>query len=80
MSDGTAVSETVATTTKNTKASELLTKMITQRYQIDKNMAFYKRTQGVDAADQARFDDPFVAYEGFLKSFQNLAAAVGESA
>lgn len=80
LSDGTAVSEAVAKTTKNTKASELLTKMITQRYQIDKNMAFYKRTQGVDAADQARFDDPFVAYEGFLKSFQNLAAAVGESA
>jgi hypothetical protein len=80
LSDGTAVSEAVAKTTKNTKASELLTKMITQRYQIDKNMAFYKRTQGVDAADQARFEDPFVAYEGFLKSFQNLAAAVGENA
>ncbi|WP_223613598.1 phage tail tape measure protein [Phyllobacterium calauticae] len=80
LNNETAVSKAVAKTTKNTNASGMLTRMITQSDQTERLINLYGRSMGTDAADQARFQDPFVAYKGFLESFKNLAAAVGESA
>lgn len=80
LNDETAVAKAVAKTTKNTFASGMLTRMITQSDQTERLINLYGRSMGTDAADEARFKDPFVAYKGFLESFKNLAAAVGESA
>jgi hypothetical protein len=80
LDDETAVATAVAKTTKNTNASGMLTRMITQQSQVDRSIEFYKRSMGIDAADRAKEQDPFVAYKGFFESFKNLAASVGENA
>ncbi len=68
----------VAQLVRNTNASSLLTRMIQQQQQIDRLVSQYGEAMGPEAAEQARFKDPFVAYKGFVESLRNLSAAVGE--
>lgn len=77
--DETAVAKAVAQLTKNTNASGLLTRMITQREQTDRKRQQYAGAMGTDAADQAAAKDPFVAWSGMTTSLENLSAAIGET-
>lgn len=77
-SDDVEVGKQVAMLTRNTNASGLITRMITQQQQIDRAIQQYEAAMGPEAADEARFKDPFVAYKGFIESLRNLAAALGE--
>lgn len=78
MENETQVAQEVAQLTRNTNASGLLTRMITQAQQIDRLVEQYKSAMGPESAEESRFNDPFVAYKGFIESLRNLAAAVGE--
>lgn len=78
LSDETAVAKSIAALTRNTNASGLLTRMVTQSPQVDRLRGQYAGSMGPDAADQALTSDPFVSYKGFIESLNNLAAAVGE--
>lgn len=78
MQDETAVAQAVAKLTRNTMASGLLTRLITQMPQIDRLRQQYGMAMGPEAADEALRSDPFVALEGFISSLKNLSAAVGE--
>jgi len=64
----------------NSSATDLLIRMVTQRQQIDRNIGMYDNAVGPQAATDAASKDPFVAYQGFIASLQNLAAALGEVA
>ncbi len=79
LENDTAVAKAVAQLTKNTNASGMLTRMITQRDQIDRKREQYAASMGTSAADSAALKDPFVAWEGFKTSFENLSAAIGET-
>ncbi|MGC0053683.1 hypothetical protein ACNSPG_11535 [Brucella pituitosa] len=79
LENDTAVAKAVAQLTKNTNASGMLTRMITQRDQIDRKREQYAASMGTSAADSAAVKDPFVAWEGFKTSFENLSAAIGET-
>lgn len=74
----TALAEAIAKMSRNTPAASMLTKMLQQREQMDRLIEQYKAAAGPDAAEEARFKDPFVAWKGFIESLRNLAAAVGE--
>jgi len=76
LSDETAIATAVGKTSGNTNATGLLTRMITQQEQIERTIGLYNRAMGTGAADKARYEDPFIAWEGFVKSLQNLSAAV----
>lgn len=78
MENETEVAQEVAQLSRNTNATGLLTRMITQQQQVDRLLEQYANSMGPEAADQARFKDPFVAYKGFIESLRNLSAAVGE--
>lgn len=80
MSDETAVAQEVAQLSRNTNATGLLTRMITQQAQVDRLLEQYANSMGPEAADQAIIQDPFVAYKGFIESLRNLSAALGEDA
>lgn len=75
MKDETAVAKAVAGLSRNTNATGLLTRMVTQQSQIDRLIEQYQGTKGIDAADTATQGDPFVAYDGFKSSLENLSAA-----
>ncbi|WP_318579672.1 hypothetical protein [Ochrobactrum sp. AN78] len=47
--------------------------------QIDRKREQYAGAMGTSAADSAAVKDPFVAWEGFKTSFENLSAAIGET-
>ncbi len=79
LENDTAVAKAVAQLTKNTNASGMLTRLITQRDQIDRKREQYAASMGTSAADSAAVKDPFVAWEGFKTSFENLSAAIGET-
>ncbi|MDH7789157.1 hypothetical protein [Ochrobactrum sp. AN78] len=79
LENDTAVAKAVAQLTKNTNASGMLTRMITQRDQIDRKREQYTAAMGTSAADSAAVKDPFVAWGGFKTSFENLSAAIGET-
>ncbi|WEJ60253.1 hypothetical protein [Devosia sp. FJ2-5-3] len=78
MADETAVSQAVAKISRNTMATGLWTRMITQQDQIDRNMELYSQAMGPEAGAIASERDPFVAYEGFLSSMSNLSGAIAE--
>lgn len=71
------VQKTIASFTRAPMASNLLTRMVLQRDQIDRNRASYMGAMGPEAADSARFKDPFVALESLQGALSNLAASVG---
>lgn len=78
VTDDTAVAQQIAGLSRNTNATSLLARMVQQSPQIERLIGQYGSAMGPEAADQARNEDPFVAYKGFLESLRNLAAAVGE--
>lgn len=76
MSNETAVAKEVAQLTRNTNASGLLTRMITQQQQVDRLLEQYANAVGPGAADNALAKDPFVAWKGFVESWRELATAI----
>jgi hypothetical protein len=76
MSNETAVAKEVAQLTRNTNASGLLTRMITQQQQVDRLLEQYANAVGPGAADSALTKDPFVAWKGFVESWRELATAI----
>lgn len=78
MKDDGAIAKAVAKLSMNTGATSMLTKMLQQQEQIDRNIAQYRNALGTDAANGALRNDPFVSYKGFIESLNNLSAAVGE--
>ncbi|TIS37494.1 hypothetical protein [Mesorhizobium sp.] len=79
ITNDTAVSKAVAALSRNSSATGLLTRLITQQEQNDRLIALYQRAMGTDAADSAAQQDPFVGWKGFQESLRNLSAAVGET-
>lgn len=77
MTNDSQVTEAVAKLSRNSLATGMLTRMILQRENIEKNMEFQKNAMGISAADKAAKSDPFVAYEGFLQGLSKLASSVG---
>lgn len=73
-----AVAKAVALTTNNSITAAVLTKLITQRFQIERDILARKRAMGLSAADEARTGDPYIAGRGLTNSLRNLSAAVGE--
>jgi hypothetical protein len=76
MENETAVAQEVAQLTRNTNASGLLTRMITQQQQVDRLIEQYANAVGPGAADGALAKDPFVAWRGFVESWRELATAI----
>lgn len=79
-SGGVETQKAVAKLARNSSATGLIMRMIQQQEQVDKNIALYDRAVGTSAAEDARYNDPFVAMRGFVESLRNLSAAVGEDA
>jgi uncharacterized coiled-coil DUF342 family protein len=73
-----AVAKAIADLSRNSNATGLLTRMVTQSNQIERLIGMYGQAMGPDAADIARGEDPYVSAKGFSTSLQNLAAAFGE--
>ncbi|MAY61549.1 MAG: hypothetical protein CML29_05000 [Rhizobiales bacterium] len=71
------VTKAIAKLSRNSNATGLLTRLVTQREQIDKNIELYQQAIGTDAAPMARYKDPRVALEAFTSAWGNLAAAIG---
>lgn len=78
MEDETAIAQAVAKLSRNTMATGLLTRLVTQSPQVDRLIGMYDQAMGPEAADRARVEDPFVAMKGFTSSLANLSAALGE--
>lgn len=78
MDDEVAITQAVARISRNTMATGLLTRLVTQSPQIDRLVGMYGQAMGPEAADRAREEDPFVALKGLTSSLGNLSAAVGE--
>jgi hypothetical protein len=76
MNNDTDVNKAIAELTRNTHASGLLSRMVQQQEQVDRLIGLYRDAVGTDAADRARHEDPFVAWEAFKKSLENLSAAL----
>jgi hypothetical protein len=62
----------------NANAAAVQGTMVNQRASIQKSIDQRNGAVGLDAADQARYQDPFSGWMGFVNSLKNLAAAVGE--
>lgn len=75
--DDNAIAQAVGKLSGNTNATGLLTRMVQQREQIDRLLAAYGNTMGLDAAEKASTRDPFVAWEGFKSSLESLSGAMG---
>lgn len=75
--DDNAIAQAVGKLSGNTNATGLLTRMVQQREQIDRLLGAYSNTMGLDAAEKASTRDPFVAWEGFKSSLENLSGAMG---
>jgi hypothetical protein len=76
MADETAVAKAVGKLSGNTNATGLLVRFITQAEQIDRLKTLYDEAMGIDAAEMASTNDPFVALRGFKASMADLSAAV----
>lgn len=71
------VTHAIAKLSRNSNATMLLTRMVTQSQQFEKSLDQIRRTQGFEAADRARQADPFLALQDFKNAWGDLAAAVG---
>lgn len=58
----------------NQLVADFFNKLITQADQAERNRRLYGSARGLDAADDLKNKDPFVALEGFFASVRNLAA------
>ena len=77
-SDDGAVARAVGKLSGSSTATAQLTRFIQQQDQMLKSMGLYQRAQGLDGADKINRKDPFVAWRGFLNSFENLSGALAE--
>jgi hypothetical protein len=71
------VTHAIAKLSRNSNATMLLTRMVTQSEQFEKSLDQIRRTQGIEVADRARRADPFLALEDFQNAWGDLAAAIG---
>ena len=76
MNNDTAIATAIGKLSGASNATALLTRMVTQREQIEKWLELLDDAMGTRAAGEARGNDPFVAWKGFLGSMQNLSAAL----
>ncbi|PLX37066.1 MAG: hypothetical protein C0606_11150 [Hyphomicrobiales bacterium] len=76
LSNDTAVAAAVGKLSGNTNATAFLTRIVTQREQIARWLSLMESAMGTDAADKARFNDPFVAWGGFKGALSNLSASL----
>ena len=70
------VTKAVAELAANSNSTTVLTRMITQKAQIDRLLQQYDAARGLEWADTAAAQDPFVAWKGFTESWRELAAAI----
>jgi hypothetical protein len=75
----TQVAQAVAKLSRNSSATGMLTRMISQMPQYERLISLYNRGMGIEAAETAKDQDPFVAWKGFQESLRNLSASVGET-
>lgn len=76
MNNETAIATAIGGLSGNTNATGLLTRMVTQREQIERWLRLMENAFGTDVAESVRFNDPFVGWEAFKKSLENLSAEV----
>jgi hypothetical protein len=76
MTNDTAIATAIGKLSGNTNATGLLTRMVTQREQIERWLRLMETAMGTDAAERARHEDPFVGWESFKKALENLSAAL----
>lgn len=74
----TAVAQFIGGMSSNQNVIAIISKMITQRAQIERNVKLYDGAEGIQDAYNARDNDPFVAGRAFRESLANFSAAVGE--
>lgn len=78
MANDAEVAKKVASLSRNTNATGLLTRMVMQSEQIDRLVKLYAGAQGTEGAEDLRYQDPFVGWKALKSAFSNLSAAVGE--
>lgn len=76
MSDDTAVATAIGKLSGNTNATGFLTRIVTQREQIERWLRLMENAVGTEVAGDVRHQDPFVGWEAFKKSLENLSAAL----
>lgn len=76
LSNETAVATAIGKLSGNTNATGLLTRIVTQREQIERWLRLMDNATGTEVAGDVRFNDPFVAWEAFKKSLENLSSEV----
>lgn len=74
----TAVAQFIGGMSSNQNVIAIISKMITQRAQIERNLKLYDGATGLGDAENARDNDPFVAGRAFRESLANFSSAVGE--
>ncbi|MDO6964005.1 hypothetical protein [Rhizobium alvei] len=74
--NATAVNKAIAELAANSNSTTVLTRMVTQKAQIDRLLQQYDAAKGLESADTAAAQDPFVAWKGFTESWRELASAV----
>lgn len=70
------VSKAIAELASNSNATTVLTRLVTQKAQIDRLLEQYDAAKGLESADTAAMQDPFVAWKGFIESWRELAAEI----
>ncbi|PWE57286.1 hypothetical protein DEM27_06515 [Metarhizobium album] len=76
LSDNTAVSVAIGKLSGNTTATGFITRIVTQRAQVERWLKMMDEAMGTGAAKDVRAEDPFVGWESFKKSLENLSAAL----
>jgi len=72
----TEVAAAVGKLSGNTTATGFMTRIITQRAQVERWLKMMDEAMGTGAAKDVRAEDPFVGWESFKKSLENLSAAL----
>lgn len=78
LEDDNEVQAKVSGLSRNQMVQYAMTRMVTQRGQIQRNIDLYGKAIGPDQAGIIPSQDPFVAWKGMITSLTNLAAALGE--
>lgn len=76
LDNNTAVATAIGKLSGNSNASAMLTRMVTQREQTERWLRIMGEAMGLDAAEDARHNDPIVGWAGFKGALKNLSAAL----
>ncbi|MBO6724299.1 MAG: hypothetical protein JJ911_01380 [Rhizobiaceae bacterium] len=76
LENNTQVAAAIGKLSGNTNATGLLTRIVTQREQIERWLRLMNEAMGSEVAGDVRFEDPFVGLQAFKKSLENLSAAL----